>query len=166
MRTKGTLWWIVGAVLFSTCLTVGIWLTVRPIGELVGEARIGEDVEVDAQAGDTLHFRLSYALSRAPFSSSGSQNTRAIHAALRESILQVTAVDATGLALRATCPAYDGKATSSFGTPAELEISYANLICTIPVQRAGHYKLRGDVQWAPQLRPRFANLEVRRAGGT
>ena len=154
---------LVATAVFLIAVGVFLFVTLRPKGELVGQAAVGgEALAVVAGAGDTLHFRLDYKV-RPPERFGGQDRERATNGALRRSLLTIVVQDEAGASQRVACAAYEGKATTSSTVLGTLQRNGAHVSCEVPVPHAGTFAVRGTIAWDPDLEPVWARLEVRRA---
>jgi hypothetical protein len=154
-----------GFAVFAVALVLFIYFYTRPKGELVGVLPVGADdtwLQVDANAGDALHFRLDYALDRTRFSGDKKAQDRAMYAGLWLSTVSVTVRAPGGSQRTTTCPAYAGRAFSRSGTTTETVLEGVITECTVPLSIAGKYTVRGGITWDAAIGARWAKLEVRR----
>jgi hypothetical protein len=156
---------VIAAFLFAAGLCTFIWLLTRPKGKEIGELDVIRNpgqgiVEVDAKAGDKLHFRFD---TLRVMGGGGQQRQKYILNDLRASTVVVETAVAGGVPRSTTCPAYDGTMTSSTGTSSSYEMTGLNLACEVPIESAGRYAVRARVNWKPGMAVSEAKLEVRKA---
>jgi hypothetical protein len=153
------------SVVFAVGLGVLIFYVVRPRGEKIGDTNLSDPLAtqmVQAKAGDSLVFRVDASVRIGVL---GVLNDDAIEreasSQLQKSLLTVRATAPSGREHSATCAVYKGRAATTTTTPGKLTRSGMLNDCSIPLDEAGAWRVRGSVAWHSELRLESATLETR-----
>ena len=153
------------SVLFAVGLGVLIFYMVRPQGDKVGETSLtdpGAELVVSAKAGDSLFFRTDVSLGVPRLSLvSDDQLEREASRQLTRSLLTVRATAPSGREHTTTCALYKGRALTTTSTPGSFSRSGMLNDCTLALDEAGAWKVRGSVAWVADLTLHRAQLETR-----
>ncbi len=156
----------IAALAMVVAVFVLIFFMVRPRGEKVGQTNLMDSnasIVVDAKPGDALSFRTDAAI-RTPVLSliDDEHRDREASELLRKSQLTVRATAPSGAERVATCALYKGRATSTSRTTGVFSRSGMLNDCTIRIDQAGRWTVRGSVVWTPTVQLISAALETRR----
>jgi len=152
--------------LFTTGLTVFIFVVVRPKGTPIGQIDVRDpklvtQVDVDAAPGEKLYFRFD-SIEVVPPPGASPDRQRDAREAIRESTVTVVVLDSRGASRSVTCGAYSGTSTTTVSSPRSFSMSGVNIDCVMPIETAGHYVVRASVAWRPAINVSEAKLEVRK----
>lgn len=160
---------VTGIVLLSLLFAVGlgvlIFYMVRPQGDKVGDTSLMQPsaaLVVSGKVGDTLFFRTDVSIGVPRLSLvNDEQLEREASRQLTRSQLTVRAKAPSGNEHTATCAVYKGRALSTTSTPGAFSRSGMLNDCSIALNEAGQWQVRGSVAWVADLTLHSANLETR-----
>ncbi|MDF3065251.1 MAG: hypothetical protein K0R38_852 [Polyangiaceae bacterium] len=156
----------IASVLFAVGLGGFIYYMVRPRGELVGAVSLGEPqtaLRVDGKPGEVLVFRVNASVGLPKLTLQDDDHVeRRASQQLQRSLLTVRATAPSGKERSSSCAVYKGRAMSTTTTPGALSRSGMLNDCSILLDEAGAWQVRGSVAWSSDLVLHNAELETRR----
>lgn len=157
---------VLGAFILAGLGALGIYLTLRPDGEPVGDVDLldsGSTVVIDGAAGDDVTFvsRVTTGLGAYDGSSWKSRSNDATRA-MKDSTLTVVVVSPDGTEQTSRCPLWGGSMSSD--RPDDQHLTENGVIndCTVELGSAGKHTVRASVQWDRTLAVEEARLTVYR----
>lgn len=153
-------------LLFAAGLSAFIYYMVRPHGERVGAVSLGDAsaaLRVEGKPGDTLVFRVDASIGLPKLTlQDDEQVERRASQQLQRSLLTVRATAPSGKERSSTCAVYKGRAVSTTTTPGALSRTGMLNDCSLLLDEAGPWQVRGSVAWSSDLTLHSASLETRR----
>jgi hypothetical protein len=157
---------VLGAFVLAGLGAFGIYLTLRPDGEPVGDVDLldsGSTLVIDGAAGDDVTFvsRVTTGLGAYDGSSWKSRSNDAT-GAMKDSTLTVVVVGPDGAEQTSRCPLWGGSMSSD--RPDDDHLTENGVIndCAVHLRSAGKHTVRASVQWDRTLAVEEARLTVYR----
>jgi hypothetical protein len=157
---------VLGAFVLAGLGVLGIYLTLRPDGEPVGDVDLvdsGSTLAIDGAAGDNVTFvsRVTTGLGAYDGSSWKSRSNDATRA-MKASTLTVVVVGPDGAEQTSSCSLWGGSMSSD--RPDDDHLTENGVIndCAVGLKSAGKHTVRASVQWDPTLAVKEARLTVHR----